>query len=75
MWSATTLAFAQPGTGAPLPDSTGTGPFSAIKEIDSCLPDQVVYRPGNMDALGGANCGLCTSSEWEYESKNFDSLR
>ena len=31
-------ALGQPGAGASLPDSTGTGPFSSIKEIDPGLP-------------------------------------
>jgi hypothetical protein len=51
-------AFSQPGAGAGLPDSTGTGSFSAIKEIDPGLPDQVIYRPGNLEALGDTKLGI-----------------
>jgi hypothetical protein len=51
-------ALAQPGAGAGLPDSTGTGPFSSIKEIDPGLPDQVVYRPADLDALGDTKLGI-----------------
>jgi hypothetical protein len=56
--AAMTPAFAQPGAGAQLPDSTGTGPYSAIKEIDPGLSDQVVYRPANLDALGDTKLGV-----------------
>jgi dienelactone hydrolase len=51
-------ALAQPGAGASLPDSTGTGPFSSIKEIDPGLPDQVVYRPADLDKLGDTKLGI-----------------
>lgn len=51
-------ALAQPGADAPLPDSTGTGPFPSIKEIDPGLPDQVVYRPADLGALGDTRLGI-----------------
>jgi hypothetical protein len=51
-------ASSQPGAGASLPDSTGTGPFSSIKEVDAGLPDQVVYRPADLDALGDTKLGI-----------------
>jgi dienelactone hydrolase len=35
------------------PDSHGTGPYSAIYEVDSTLPDHVVYRPANLSAVQG----------------------
>lgn len=35
------------------PDSTGTGPYPAIKEADPALPDHVVYRPADLSKLGG----------------------
>jgi hypothetical protein len=48
----------QPGAGAELPDSTGTGPYSSIKQIDPGLPDQVVYRPADLEALGDTRLGI-----------------
>jgi hypothetical protein len=52
-------AISQPGAGGPvLPDSIGTGPYPAIKEIDPGLPNQVVYRPADLDALGGLKLGV-----------------
>ena len=52
-------AFAQPGPGEnALPDTPGTGPFPALKEIDPGLPDQVVYRPGDLSALGTTKLGV-----------------
>jgi hypothetical protein len=41
-----------------IPDTPGTGPFTPIKEIDPGLPDQVVYRPGNLAALGDTKLGV-----------------
>ena len=35
-----------------MPDSPGTGAFPAMKEVDPALPDQVVYRPADLAALG-----------------------
>lgn len=35
-----------------LPDSTGRGPFPAMKEELASLPDHVVYRPKDMSAVG-----------------------
>lgn len=43
---------------AAMPDTAGTGPFPAIKETDSGLPGQVVYRPANLDALGDTKLGI-----------------
>jgi hypothetical protein len=56
--AAFTSAHAQPGPGANAPDSRGTGPFPAIKEIDPGLPDQVVYRPEDLSALGETKLGI-----------------
>lgn len=51
--------FAQPGPGQnALPDTPGTGPFPALKEIDPGLPDQVVYRPADLAALGDTKLGV-----------------
>jgi len=52
-------ALSQPGAGGPvLPDSIGTGSYPAIKEVDPGLPDQVVYRPADLDALGSLKLGV-----------------
>ena len=52
-------AVGQPGAGGPvLPDSIGTGPYPAMKEVDPGLPDQVVYRPADLDALGSLKLGV-----------------
>ncbi len=40
------------------PDNVGTGPFPALKEMDSSLPDHVVYRPQNLAALGEQKLGV-----------------
>lgn len=39
-------------------DTPGTGPFMPIKEIDPGLPDQVIYRPADLDGLGETKLGL-----------------
>ncbi len=39
-------------------DTPGTGPFEPLKEIDPGLPDQVVYRPADLDALGDSKLGV-----------------
>ena len=36
-----------------LPDTPGTGPFPAIKAEDPAFPDHVVYRPADLNRLGG----------------------
>lgn len=41
-----------------LPDTSGTGPYSAIKEVDPTLADHVVYRPANLQALSGRKLGV-----------------
>src|SRR5690606_9396710 len=41
-----------------IPDTPGTGPFAPIKEIDPGLPDQVVYRPADLDGLGDTKLGV-----------------
>jgi dienelactone hydrolase len=56
--TAVTSAHAQPAPGADAPDSRGTGPFPAIKEIDPGLPEQVVYRPADLGALGQTKLGI-----------------
>jgi hypothetical protein len=41
-----------------LPDTRGTGPYTALKEIDPALADQVVYRPANLNQLGQTKLGV-----------------
>ncbi|KHL26669.1 hypothetical protein PK98_02355 [Croceibacterium mercuriale] len=36
----------------------GTGPFPAIKEVVSGLPDHVLYRPAQLDGLGQTRLGV-----------------
>lgn len=50
-------APARPGS-QPLPDTPGTGPFPAVKLIESGLPGQVVYRPEDLAGLGGTKLGV-----------------
>lgn len=40
------------------PDTPGTGPFAAIKETDASLPEQVIYRPADLSALGDLKLGI-----------------
>lgn len=39
-------------------DTPGTGPFPATKVVEAGLPDQVVYRPENLEALGETKLGI-----------------
>jgi hypothetical protein len=41
-----------------LPDTPGTGRFPALKETDSRLPGQVIYRPANLSGLGSTKLGV-----------------
>lgn len=41
-----------------LPDMPGTGPFPAIKEVVSGLPDHVIYRPAQLNGLGPTKLGV-----------------
>ena len=59
LMSATGIGSAQPPANLDaIPDTPGTGPFAPIKEIDAGLPDQVVYRPADLAALGDTKLGL-----------------
>ncbi len=40
------------------PDTRGTGPYPAIKEVDPTLANHVVYRPANLAALGDKKLGV-----------------
>lgn len=41
-----------------LPDTPGTGKYPALKEVDRRLPDQVIYRPADLSALGNRKLGV-----------------
>lgn len=41
-----------------LPDTEGTGPYKALKEVDPGLPDHVVYRPRDLSSLHGKKLGV-----------------
>jgi hypothetical protein len=41
-----------------LPDTSGSGPFPALKEEVVSLPDHVVYRPADLSALGNTKLGV-----------------
>jgi len=40
------------------PDEPGSGPYPAIKQIMPSLPDQVIYHPQDLDALGETKLGV-----------------
>src|SRR5687768_14637974 len=40
------------------PDTPGTGRFPAMKEEIASLPRHVVYRPADLNALGGTKLGV-----------------
>jgi hypothetical protein len=42
----------------PAPETHGGGPYPALLEIDPNLPNYVVYRPENLDALGHKKLGI-----------------
>jgi hypothetical protein len=53
------VAFGQPPRNQDaIPDTPGSGPLTPLKEIDPGLPDQVVYRPANLEDLGDSKLGL-----------------
>jgi dienelactone hydrolase len=43
---------------ATTPDTPGTGAYPAIKVTDPGLPELVIYRPENLDALGDTRLGI-----------------
>jgi len=43
---------------AAMPDTTGTGPFAAMKQSVPMLTDHVIYRPANLDAMGNTQLGI-----------------
>jgi hypothetical protein len=46
-------AAAQRERYAAMPDTPGSGPYPAIKEIAPTLPDHVIYRPSDLSGFGG----------------------
>ena len=50
-------------------DNPGTGHYPAIKEEDASLPDQVIYRPRDLDALGDLKLGIVA---WGNGGCSFD---
>jgi hypothetical protein len=41
-----------------LPDTTGTGPYPALKEADPAIPAHVIYRPANLAQMRGKKLGV-----------------
>jgi dienelactone hydrolase len=41
-----------------VPDTPGTGKYSAIKEMVASLPNHVIYRPGDLSGLKGEKLGV-----------------
>jgi dienelactone hydrolase len=40
------------------PDTPGTGPYPALKEVTPSLPDHVIYRPADLTKLGNHKLGI-----------------
>jgi len=51
-------AQAQRAAAAAMPDSIGTGPYPAVKEMIASLPDHVLYHPADLVALGSRKLGV-----------------
>jgi hypothetical protein len=49
---------AQTRASAPPRPTTGSGPYKAVMEMDTGLPDHTIYRPEDMSALGGITLPL-----------------
>lgn len=61
LFMAGTAVLAQGQGGPPVdtrPDTPGTGPYPALKEVDPTLPDHVVYRPADLKKLGHKKLGV-----------------
>ncbi len=50
-------------------DNAGTGLYPAIKEMDASLPDQVIYRPRDLDAMSDLKLGIVA---WGNGGCSFD---
>lgn len=62
---AVSIAVTGSGIGLPqgpnrddIPDTPGTGPYAATKEVDPGLPGHVVYRPADISSLGPTELGV-----------------
>lgn len=55
--SAVAIAQAERDRNA-VPDTSGTGLYAALKEIDPDLPGHVVYRPADLTSLGQTKLGV-----------------
>jgi dienelactone hydrolase len=61
-----TAAAAQQAPAAPpaveaqsgIPDTSGSGPYPAVMEVDPALPDHVIYRPADLAAVGQGKLGV-----------------
>ena len=51
-------AAGSPAAEPPRPDERGSGRYPALKEELASLPDHVVYRPADLDALGTQKLGV-----------------
>jgi dienelactone hydrolase len=49
---------AQRAAYAQMPDTPGTGPYPALKEVTPSLADHVIYRPANLASLGKRKLGV-----------------
>lgn len=41
-----------------IPDTSGSGPYPALMEVDPALPDHVVYRPADLSQIGASKLGV-----------------
>lgn len=41
-----------------MPDTPGTGPYPALKEVDPRLPQHVIYRPARLEGKASGSLGL-----------------
>ena len=46
-----------------IPDTPGDGPYPAMMEVDSGLPDHVIYRPADFGGLAGEKLGVFLSNK------------
>ena len=51
-------AAPQPVVRPQMPDTPGTGPFPALKQVTPSLADHVIYRPANLASLGKRKLGV-----------------
>ena len=69
VWAVTAFAQNTSNDNNSRPDEPGTGPYPAIKEALSSLPDHVVYRPENLDSMGDMKLGVVA---WGTGGCSFD---